>query len=56
MTDYISAELAATCDALGYHDGATYRLDPDALGKFIFIIFYFIFFLLNKNIIMKIKL
>ncbi|XP_044599449.1 protein timeless homolog isoform X2 [Cotesia glomerata] len=31
MTDYISAELAATCDALGYHDGATYRLDPDAL-------------------------
>ncbi|KAK0085626.1 hypothetical protein PV325_004747 [Microctonus aethiopoides] len=32
MADYISAELAATCDALGYYDGATYHLDADALN------------------------
>ncbi|XP_057326747.1 protein timeless homolog [Microplitis mediator] len=32
MADYISAELAATCDALGYYDGATYHLDSDALN------------------------
>ncbi|XP_034934838.1 protein timeless homolog isoform X2 [Chelonus insularis] len=32
MTDYISAELAATCDALGYFDGSTYHLDSHALN------------------------
>ncbi|KAF7990289.1 hypothetical protein HCN44_000094 [Aphidius gifuensis] len=32
MTDYISAELAATCDALGFYDGVKYHLDADALN------------------------
>ncbi|XP_063971887.1 protein timeless homolog [Diachasmimorpha longicaudata] len=30
MSDYISAELAATCAALGYSDGVVYRLDSGA--------------------------
>ncbi|XP_011305481.1 protein timeless homolog [Fopius arisanus] len=30
MSDYISAELAATCAALGYSDGVVYRLDAGA--------------------------
>lgn len=34
MADYISAELAATCDALGYYDGAIYHLDADALSEY----------------------
>lgn len=35
MTDYISAELAATCDALGFYDGVKYHLDADALSELI---------------------
>ncbi|XP_014609708.1 PREDICTED: protein timeless homolog isoform X1 [Polistes canadensis] len=31
MTDYISAELAATCAALGYYDGQKYYLDKNCL-------------------------
>lgn len=31
FTPYISAELAATCDALGYYDGYTYHLDKNCL-------------------------
>lgn len=35
FTPYISAELAATCDALGYYDGYKYHLDKNCLGKFL---------------------
>ncbi|KAK2582183.1 hypothetical protein KPH14_004539 [Odynerus spinipes] len=31
MADYISAELAATCAALGYYDGQKYHLDKNCL-------------------------
>ncbi|XP_015190382.1 PREDICTED: protein timeless homolog isoform X2 [Polistes dominula] len=31
MTDYMSAELAATCAALGYYDGQKYYLDKNCL-------------------------
>lgn len=31
FTPYISAELAATCDALGYYDGYKYHLDKNCL-------------------------
>ena len=40
-SSYISAELAATCDALGYYDGDKYHLDKNCIGKYT-IIFEFI--------------
>jgi len=33
MLDYLSAELTATCAAIGYYDGTTYHLDKNCLGK-----------------------
>lgn len=33
MADYMSAELAATCAALGYYDGKKYYLDEHCLGE-----------------------
>lgn len=51
MADYISAELAATCDALGYYDGATYHLDSDALSAYIII---FIYEKIKLNIVLNI--
>lgn len=33
MSDYLSTELAATCAALGYYDGAKYHLDKHCLGN-----------------------
>lgn len=33
QSDRIFAEITATCDALGYNDGKTFRLDKNSLGK-----------------------
>lgn len=35
MADYISAELAATCAALGYYNGKKYYLEKNSIGELI---------------------
>lgn len=32
-SDHLSAELTATCNALGYYDGQKYHLEPHCTGK-----------------------
>lgn len=34
MSDYLSAEIAATCAALGYFDGSKYHLEKDCVGEY----------------------
>lgn len=47
MADVISAELAATCAALGFNCGNNYRLQPHSLGK---MTFHRSFSINNKNL------
>lgn len=48
MTDYLSAELTATCAVLGYYDGSKYYLDKNCLGKITYVVFYSLDYLKNK--------
>lgn len=45
VSGYLSAELAATCNALGYFNGTKYNLEPHCKGTFLFSAVIIVFYL-----------